>query len=207
MQNLKLFTLVCVLLLKISFASAKSDTSGVYLTKTDFITNTIQYKSEFNIPEPLFPLLSRFVISGDAVPITIKLKRREKKTFDQGAIFGFYNNGVKYLFLKQSNEYAAVVSDTEPVFMVVKAEEHYSGKYSFSDDKYLFTKNLDDSFKEFTNENITTDFRNHKKEMDLLLELRQKIIKDGYDAEIHKRAFLKCRKLVSSYIEKLKKST
>jgi hypothetical protein len=40
--------------------------------------------------------------------------------------------------------------------------------------------------------------------INLLLELRQKIIKEGYDAEIHKPAFLRCRKMVGIYMDKLK---
>ena len=41
-----------------------------------------------------------------------------------------------------------------------------------------------------------------KKEMELLLELRQKIIKNVSDGgEIHKRAFLECRKMIGLYME------
>ncbi|HEY5463397.1 MAG TPA: hypothetical protein VIJ95_09080 [Hanamia sp.] len=207
MQNFKNTFSICLLLLKISFAVAATDTSGVYLTKTDFLSNTLHYKTVKNIHTPCFPLFARFVIARDAFPIHVKMDKENIKNFPPGSFFAFNNNGVKYLYLKESNDYVAVINDAAPLFMIVQKRSHFSGTIAFADDIYLYTTDLSKKFKEFTTENITTDFGNNKREMDILLELRSKITKEGYDAEIHKRAFFKCRKLVGSYMEKLKKST
>ncbi len=111
---------------------------------------------------------------------------------------------MKYLYLKRSNDYVAIISGALPIFMIVQKKIHFSGTIAFADDIYLYARNLDDPFKEFNKENITTDFSSNKKEMDILLDLRQKIIKNGYDAEINKRAFLKCRKMVELSMDKIK---
>jgi len=204
MQNIKNITFVFVLLLKISFGIAATDTSGVYLTKKDFLSNTLQYKTINAIHTPCFPLFARFVIAREAFPIQVKMDKKNIKKFTPGSFYAFNNNGVKYFYLKKSNDYVAVVNDAAPLFMIVQKKVHFSGNTAFADDIYLYTKNLDEPFKELTKENITSDFGTNKKEMDILLELRQKIIKEGYDAEIHKSAFLKCREMVGTYIDKIK---
>ncbi|MEO6838335.1 MAG: hypothetical protein ABI185_08090 [Ginsengibacter sp.] len=204
MQNLSI-TLVYLLLFKISFGVPTTDTSGVYPTKTDFLSNILRYKTASNIPTPTFPLFAKFVVSREAFTIHIKGDGKNIKTFSPGSFYAFNNNGVKYLYLKKSNEYVAVVNDAPPVFMIVQKKVHFSGSIAFADDIYLYTTNLDEPFKVFSRENIIADFKANKKAMDLLLELRQKIIKEGYDAEIHKKAFLECRKMVGIYMDKIKR--
>jgi hypothetical protein len=203
MRNLNI-ALLSVLLFKISFAVAAPDTSGIYFTKRDFLSNTLRYKTSSSISTPAFPLFARFVVAREAFPIHIKGGKENIKTFSPGSFYAFNNNGIKYLYLKESNEYVAVVNDTPPIFMIVRKKIHFSGSIAFADDIYFYTRNLDEPFKEFTNKNIITDFRNNKKEMNILLELREKISKEGYDVEIHKSAFLKCRKLVGTYLDKIK---
>ena len=62
---------------------------------------------------------------------------------------------------------------------------------------------MGEPFKVFSSQNIIADFSSNKKAMVVLLELRQKIIKEGFDAEIHEAAFLRCRKMVGIYMNKL----
>jgi hypothetical protein len=185
------------------YATAQ-DTSGIYLTKTDFLNNILQYNTNNNIPTPFLPVFARFVIERDAFPVRIKMPDGQKKTFSPGSFFAFNNDGVKYLYIKESNDYAVFVNDAAPVYMIVQKKVHFSLSTAFADDIYLYTRNLGEPFKVFSSENIIEDFGSNKKAMDLLLELRQKIIKEGYDAEIHKPAFLRCRKMVGIYMDKLK---
>ena len=185
------------------FAVAATETSGVYLTKTDFLLNILQYKSINRIHTPCFPLFERFVIDREAFPIHLKMNKKNIVTFSPGAVFAFNNKGVKYLYLKESNDYAAVVNDASPVFMIVQKKVHFSGTTAFADYIYLYTINLDEPFKEFSKENIIADFGFNKKATSLLFDLRQKIIENGYDGEIHKKEFLKCRKMVAIYMTKL----
>lgn len=132
------------------------------------------------------------------------MTKGQKKTFSPGSFFAFNNDGVKYLYIKESNDYAAFVNDAAPIYMIVQKKVHFSGPTAFADDIYLYIRNLNEPFKVFSRENIIADFGSNKKAMDLLVELRQKIIKEGYDAEIHKPVFLKCRKMVGIYMDKLK---
>jgi len=99
MQKFSKRTLICILLIfKITFVVAQSDTSGVYLTKTGFLSNTLQYKTINNIHTPCFPLFARFIISREAFPIHIKKDKKNTITFSPGSIFAFNDNGVKYLY-------------------------------------------------------------------------------------------------------------
>lgn len=187
------------------FVKAEIDTSGVYISKADFISNTLQYKTFNSIRTPFFPVFARFIISREAFPLKIKINTNVKK-LPSGSFYGFNNDGVKYLYIKKSDDYVAVINDIPPIYMIVQKKVHFSGTIAFADDIYLYTQNLDNPFKEFTIKNITEDFGYNKKAMDILLDLHKKIIKKGYDAEIHKKAFLKCRKMVEAYISKLKES-
>lgn len=202
MANIK--NLIFIFLIFEGLSSMAQNPSGIYITKTDFLKNKLQYKTLNNILTPCLPLLAKFVINRDAFPVRIKMDDGKKKIFSPGSFFAFNNDGVKYLYLKESNDYAAFVNDAAPVYMIVEKKVHFSGTIAFADDIYLYTRNLEEPFKVFSSQNIIEDFSSNKKAMDLLLELRIKIIKEGYDAEIHKSAFLKCRKIVGIYMDKLK---
>ena len=80
------------------FAGATPDTSGVYRKKTEFLNNTLQYKTNNSIPTPFLPVFARFIIEQDAFPVRIKMTDGQKKTFSPGSFYAFNNNGVKYLF-------------------------------------------------------------------------------------------------------------
>lgn len=53
-----------LLIFNVFFVSAALDTSGIYLTKPDFLNKTLEYKTNNNIPTLFFQFLQDLLLSG-----------------------------------------------------------------------------------------------------------------------------------------------
>jgi hypothetical protein len=178
------------------------DSSGVYFTKTDFLNNLLEFKTSHKIRITSRPFWTNFSVNEEAVPVKITLDNGEKKTLAAGSFYGFKTEGVKFVYVNYYNEYPATLNDTEPLYLFVRKKIHFSGTTAFSDDYFYFSKNIDDSLKEFNIENIRAAFGNNVIVTESMIKLLKAIKENGFDGEMHKKQFFDCEKLVKSYLSK-----
>lgn len=195
--------LTIFLLLNMADLSAKeiTDTSGVYLTQDDFVSNRLQYKSYQKIRITSRPFWTNFSLSTDACPIKIKLANGKRISMSVGSFYGFRSYGIKYFYSKQLNEYLAVINDTLPVYLLIREDVHFSNITAFKDDIFLYAKNLEDTLKTLTPENIEKDFSGDSQTKNMLSELLKKNRSQGFDKEMNKKDFFRCKEIISQLVK------
>lgn len=197
-----LSVIILILLLTVA-AKGAIDTSGLYLSKDDFINNHLRYETAYRLTikgRPLFPIFRSFFLNADGAPIKVDITKNESKSFQPGSVFGFNYNGIKYIYSKNDNLYLALIWDKSPMYLAIKEKVHFSGATAFADDIFLYSKDLVGPMKEFNEKNITTDFADDKNTMNTLLKLMGEINKKQYNIEMHKKQFIECKNLIAHHL-------
>lgn len=151
------------------------DSSGVYVTKTDFAKNKLSYITPYLLKDKFGFLCSDFEYEARG---TILLKGTNKKTysFEPGEIYGFYNDGKKFLYIPDIKRYLFVLNE-EPVILLM-GEETTFYRFNTHTDLRLFYLNLKNELKPMNNEDIDRDFANEKKIQQALIDIQKKFKED-----------------------------
>lgn len=147
-----IFKTSIILLAIINFSFCISfGTNGVYLTKEDFITNRISY----SIHKPFLNSNTNYECRIEGT-LCITLDDGEKIKFKPHQIFGFSNNGRKYIFDDYwwGPSYLAVLNESPVgIFISQVYSRHHEAFFRYS-------KKIGDTIKDLSEENILSDFKN-----------------------------------------------
>ena len=185
------------------FGTTIIDSSGIYITKSDFVNDRLQYSGIYDVRLTSRPFWTNFSLNTDAAPVKIKLKDGTKKTFLPGSFYGFKTQEIKFIYIKHFEEYLAVISDSPPLYLFIRKEVHFSNITAFDDTKFYYATILGDSLREFNVENIRNSFGDGTAKTKILAELLAKIKQEGLDAEMRKKEFFMCKKLIDEYLLKI----
>lgn len=182
------------------YAKFLSDTSGIYLTEESFLQNQMKYTSDHFLKVKSGFLWSDF---GFDVRGTIRVKDEKNdifKSFLPGSVFGFNNNGIKYVYINSLNKYFAIIYEKGPLYFFVEDQESWGYKTLSTHERLLYSKKLGDPLQVFNKKNILKDFANNQKEMQLLIDLYSQIKTKAY--YMGKKQFFQCQKIIEEYMQK-----
>ena len=178
------------------------DTAGIYRTKDDFINERISSLSLYEVKIKHVPFWSGLPLNIDSADrVYLRQADGREAAIRPDVAFGFTNRSIKYLYIPGQQKYLAVLNEKAPVFLFIKEKYIHSFKWDFVNDSLLYTRDLNAPLKELTASNIKRDFSDNKELANRLYLLRAAIVKKGFDAEVHRRAFLRYRQLVRHYLD------
>ena len=176
------------------------ETSEIYLTKNSFIKNQADYKSNYFVKEKYWLGWSGFSFQAQGL-LRLKLNKYEYKDFLPGTIFGFKTNGIKYIYRDSFKTYIAVLTGNEMInFFVGEKEKNIYGGIAV-DNIFFYSKSIGERIKYFNKENIYTDFKNSPI-LTTLLNLKSEIKKKDLNKDMHRRQFIKAKKIIEAYLSK-----
>lgn len=177
-----------------------NDSSGIFFNETQFDNNLIQYKSDTRIKEKAGMLWSDFDFEASGI---IKTKDSIGNTiqFGSGDIFGFWMNGIKYVYIKKEKKYRALLYRDSLISIFAKDNEFVSFRYIDKYGSLLFSvKGKEDLYK-FNNENLKNNFIDNAILLNKLQELLAVLKKEDCYVWHRKYDFLKCKTTIENYLK------
>lgn len=147
------------------------DSSGVYIAKEDFTKNKLNYSTPYRIKEKFGFLNSDFQYEAEGI-ILLKNSKKETFNFEPGKIYGFYNEGKKFLYVPEIKKYLFVLNE-EPVTILL-GEETTFYRYNTHTDLLLFYLSRENELKPMNTENLNSDFKKEKDTLQALVDIQKK---------------------------------
>jgi hypothetical protein len=163
--------IIILLLCFKGYGEVAKDSSGVYVTKTDFTKNKFRYFTPYRLKEKFGFLRSDFEYEARGV-ILLKNTNKETVSFEPGEIYGFYNEGKKFLYIPDIKRYLYVLNE-EPVTILV-GEETTFYRFNTNTDLQLFYLNTNNKLESLNTENVNRDFDNQKNIHEALADIQKK---------------------------------
>lgn len=190
-----------ILLSCIYFSPVQSNTTGIYQTKNDFLTGNISYTTDSRLRIKSNPFRLRFPLSFDSdESLYLPQPDKSEKKIEPASSFGFVANGVTFIYNKDEKKYLSVLHDRLPVYFFLKEKVTYAGKVRRIIDMLVYTQDLDAPTKEFTTENIETDFTDKKALLDKLLKLQKAIRRNQFRTGVDREVFFEYQKLIKNML-------
>ncbi len=152
------------------YGKSIKDSSGVFITKTDFTKNKLSHLTPYRLKEKFGFLRSDFEYEARGV-ILLKNTNKETVSFEPGEIYGFYNEGKKFLYIPDIKRYLYVLNE-EPVTILV-GEETTFYRFNTNTDLQLFYLNINNKLEPLNNENVNRDFANQKNIQQTLTDIQK----------------------------------
>lgn len=165
------FILAILLTALKGYGQPLKDSSGVYIAKEDFKENKLSYSTPYRVKEKFGFLNSDFQYEAKGI---ILLKNSKKKifNFEPGKIYGFYNEGKKFLYVPEIKKYLFVLNE-EPVTILL-GEETTFYRYNTHTDLLLFYLDQKNELKSMNTENLNNDFKKEKDTLQSLMNIQKK---------------------------------
>ncbi|MES2329775.1 MAG: hypothetical protein V4539_09250 [Bacteroidota bacterium] len=180
-----------------------SETAGIYRTKKDFISGSIEMFNNPRLRIKSNPFRLRFPLSIDSdesMYLTQSDKRETK--IDPKSVYGFSVNGITFVYNESEKKYLSVLNDKGGIYFFLKERTKYLGKLGqHIKDVLLYTTDLDVPAKEFTAENIQRDFVGNNAMVDRLTKLNEDIKKSSFQSDVDKQDFFEYQKLFKKYLD------
>jgi len=166
------YLIITILLTSINgYGKVIKDTSGVYATKADFAKNKLSYISSDRLKEKFGFLHSDFEYEARGI-ILLKNANKETVSFEPGKIYGFYNDGKKFLYIPDIKRYLFVLNE-DPVTILI-GEETTFYRFNTNTDLRLFYLNPKNELEPINNENVNRDFGDQENIQQALMDIQKK---------------------------------
>lgn len=178
------------------FAFSFADSSAIFLTKEQFENNVPQLISPESIKEKSGFLWSDFDYQASGI-IRIKSEKNIIREFKPGDVYGFIQNGIKFMYLKNQQKYFSILYDKLPITFLVGDNETIGYKSYYKNGVIFYLNTNTNSLREFTKKNIKEDFKDNTVIFQSLINIFQSL--DTYRSNLSIKNFFKCQKIIQSY--------
>lgn len=181
-----IFLIIATQLISIKgYGKVIKDSSGVYITKGDFIKNKLSYCKPYRLKEKFGFLNSDFQYEARGV-ILLKNADKETLSFEPGKIYGFYSNGKKFLYIPDIKRYLLILNE-EPV-AILMGEETTFYRFNTHTDLLLFYLDPKNVLKPLNKDNLNADFKNENNKLKVLMDIGKKL-KEGKNKRFNPQKF------------------
>lgn len=186
---------LAIMVLANTAANAASDSSGVYSTRRDFGSNQTEYSCKCRIQEKAGIFWSDFLYeaSGD---LRVNAKNNKRRWLP-GSIYGFYMNGIRYIFIAAEKKYLAVLNNKLTVPLFVKEIEHVGYRYVLRNGLIVYLSLKNGELVELTRKNLQKEFSDDAKLLEAMLSLAAKL--GRYSDYISRKNFFKCQQVTLAF--------
>lgn len=179
-------------------SETKIDSSGIYLNQAQFNDNLIQYKSDTRIMEKAGIFWSDFDFEASGI-IKTKDSNGNIIQFNPGEIYGFWIDGVKFLYIDKEKKYRALLYRDSVISFFAKENEIVGFKYIDKYGSILFSVKGSENLYKFDTKNLKNNFSDDTLLLGKLQRLLIVLKKKDYYVWHRKYDFLQCQKIIEDY--------